>query len=115
MCPAVGQGALAIEIRQGDERTERAVRPLDHVPTHQAVRAERALLRHLGGGCQVPIAAHAVATGGQLNLVGLVASLDGSLVKRAAAAGTIEDPEGLGVRVATHLLQQGARAILESK
>lgn len=115
MCPAVGQGALAIEIRQGDERTERAVRPLDHVPTHQAVRAERALLRYLGGGCQVPIAAHAVATGGQLNLVGLVASLDGSLVKRAAAAGTIEDPEGLGVRVATHLLQQGARAILESK
>ena len=115
MCPAVGQGALAIEIRQGDERTERAVRPLDHVPTHQAVRAERALLRHLGGGCQLPIAAHAVATGGQLNLVGLVASLDGSLVKRAAAAGTIEDPEGLGVRVATHLLQQGARAILESK
>ena len=115
MCPAVGQGALAIEIRQGDERTERAVRPLDHVPTHQAVRAERALLRYLGGGCQLPIAAHAVATGGQLNLVGLVASLDGSLVKRAAAAGTIEDPEGLGVRVATHLLQQGARAILESK
>jgi hydroxymethylbilane synthase len=115
MCPAVGQGALAIEIRQGDERTERAVRPLDHVPTHQAVRAERALLRYLGGGCQVPIAAHAVATGGQLNLVGLVASLDGSLVKRAVAAGTIEDPEGLGVRVATHLLQQGARAILESK
>jgi hydroxymethylbilane synthase len=115
MCPAVGQGALAIEIRQGDERTERAVRPLDHVPTHQAVRAERALLRYLGGGCQVPIAAHAVATGGQLNLVGLVASLDGSLVKRAAAAGTIEDPEGLGVTVATHLLQQGARAILESK
>jgi hydroxymethylbilane synthase len=115
MCPAVGQGALAIEIRQGDERTERAVRPLDHVPTHQAVRAERALLRYLGGGCQVPIAAHAVAAGGQLNLVGLVASLDGSLVKRAVAAGTIEDPEGLGVRVATHLLQQGARAILESK
>jgi len=115
MCPAVGQGALAIEIRQGDERTERAVRPLDHVPTHQAVRAERALLRYLGGGCQLPIAAHAVATGGQLNLVGLVASLDGSLVKRAAAAGTIEDPEGLGVKVATHLLQQGARAILESK
>jgi hydroxymethylbilane synthase len=115
MCPAVGQGALAIEIRQGDERTERAVRPLDHVPTHQAVRAERALLRYLGGGCQLPIAAHAVATGGQLNLVGMVASLDGSLVKRAAAAGTIEDPEGLGVTVATHLLQQGARAILESK
>jgi hydroxymethylbilane synthase len=115
MCPAVGQGALAIELRQGDERTERAVRPLDHVPTHQAVRAERALLRYLGGGCQVPIAAYAVATGGQLNLVGLVASLDGSLVKRAVAAGTIEDPEGLGVRVATHLLQQGARAILESK
>jgi hydroxymethylbilane synthase len=115
MCPAVGQGALAIEIRQGDERTERAVRLLDHVPTHQAVRAERALLRYLGGGCQVPIAAHAVATGGQLNLVAIVASPDGSVMKRAAAEGTIEDPEGLGARVAAHLFEQGARAILASK
>jgi len=115
MCPAVGQGALAIEIRQGDERTQRAVRPLDHVPTHQAVRAERALLRHLGGGCQVPIAAHAVVTGSRLSLVGMVASPDGSSVKRAAAEGSIEDPEGLGARVAARLFEQGARAILASK
>lgn len=114
MCPAVGQGALAIETRQGDTRIESAVKPLDHAPTHRAVRAERATLRHLGGGCQVPIAAHALAEGEQLRLLGVVASLDGNQVIRAAAVGSIEDPEALGGEVARDLMAQGVRAILES-
>jgi hydroxymethylbilane synthase len=114
MCPAVGQGALALEIRQSDERLERAVRLLDHMPSHQAVRAERALLRHLGGGCQVPIAAHATPEHERLNLLGVVASLDANTLIRATASGTIGNPEALGARMARDLLEQGARAILKS-
>ena len=117
MCPAVGQGAMAIEIRRGDDRAERAVKPLDHVPSHQAVRAERALLRCLGGGCQVPIAAYAWLEedrSQQLKLVGLVASLDGTSIIRASAAGSLSDPETLGAMVAEELLAQGARALLDS-
>jgi hydroxymethylbilane synthase len=114
MCPAVGQGALALEIRQADERLERAVKPLDHAPTHQAVHAERALLRRLGGGCQVPIAAHATPEDERLALLGVVASLDASTLIRATASGPISDPEGLGARVARDLLEQGAQAILKT-
>lgn len=114
VCPAVGQGALAIEIRQEDERTREAVLPLDHVPTHRAVRSERALLRHLGGGCEVPIAAHAVPHRDELRLQGVVASLDGKTLVRASATGSMDDPEGLGARVAEALLNQGARTILGS-
>lgn len=115
MCPAVGQGAMAIEIRRGDRKIEDAVKPLDHADTHQAVRAERVMLRHLGGGCQVPIAAYAVPNGRGLELIGVVASLDGVRIIRARAGGSIDDPEGLGALVAQSLLDQGARAILESK
>jgi len=114
ICPAVGQGALAIEARAGDERVAPIVRPLDHEPTHFAVRAERAMLRHLGGGCQVPIAAHAVAENTRLHLTGVVASLDGSTLIRAAAFGASDEPEALGATVADALLKQGAKAILDS-
>ena len=114
MCPAVGQGALALEIRQGDERLEQAIRSLDDLATCQAVRAERAMLRRLGGGCQVPIAAHASSVEGGLRLLGVIASLDGSRVIRAAAAGPADDPEALGATVATELLRQGGREILTS-
>jgi hydroxymethylbilane synthase len=114
MCPAVGQGALALEIRQTDKRLERTVKPLDHAPTHLAVRAERALLHHLGGGCQVPIAAHATPEDERLSLLALVASLDGSALIHARASGPISDPEALGARVASDLLDRGAHAILKS-
>ncbi len=115
MCPAVGQGALAIEIRKDHPDVARAVQPLEHLPTHQAVRAERAVLAHLGGGCQTPIAAHAAVEGGKLLLRGVVASLDGSEVFRASAVGSLEEPERLGVGVAQDLLRQGARAVLEKQ
>jgi len=136
MCPAVGQGALAIETRTGDERIEQAVMPLDDPATRAAVRAERALLRCLGGGCQAPIAAHASRAGShacpersergavfvpwdlradeKLELLGVVAALDGSRIVRATAAAPADDPEGLGAMVAQELLKQGAREILSS-
>jgi len=113
MCPAVGQGALGIEIRADDLQTRQAVSCLDHSPTHQAVRAERAVLRRLGGGCQVPIAAHAAWEVDQLHLRGLVANMDGTQVIRAQAGGLACDPETLGAAVAHDLLRQGAREILE--
>ena len=112
ICPAVGQGALAIEIRQDRAELARAVAPLDDPPTHLAVCAERAMLRRLGGGCQVPIAAHANFEGAQLHLRGVVASLDGSRLIRAAAAGSRNNPEDLGAAVAEDLLERGAREIL---
>ncbi len=114
MCPAVGQGAMAIEIRKGDMGVQNAVQPLDDALTHQTVRAERALLRHLGGGCQAPIAAYATVESGHLHLRGVVASLDGSEVIRGSAAGALDDPEPLGDRLAQDLLNRGARAVLES-
>jgi hydroxymethylbilane synthase len=114
MCPAVGQGALALETRQGDTGIRDALRPLDHYPTHLAVRAERAVLRQLGGGCQVPIAAHAVPEGAQLRLWGVVASHTGDRVLRATAAGPMEEPEHLGTVVAEELLRLGAEAILHA-
>jgi hydroxymethylbilane synthase len=114
MCPAVGQGALGVEIRDDDGHARDAVAPLDHPTTHQAVRAESALLRRLGGGCQVPIAAHALWEDGHLRLRGLVASLDSTRVIRAQGAGSLSDAEALGVAVAEDLLRQGAREILSS-
>jgi hydroxymethylbilane synthase len=114
VCPAVGQGALAIEARAGDERVASALRPLDHAPTHLAVRAERALLRHLGGGCQVPIAAHAIMEDGALRLTAVVADLQGTRLIRSAGSGSADAPEALGTQVGEDLLRQGARTILES-
>ncbi len=72
------------------------------------------MLRHLGGGCQVPIAAHAVTEGNKLRLLGVVASPDGGRLIRATAVGSTDGPESLGEEVAEDLLRQGARAILES-
>lgn len=114
MCPAVGQGALAIEVRQDDSRTRAAIEPLDHAPTHRAVRAERAVLARLGGGCQVPIAAYAQGEDGQLRLRGVVGSPSGGRIIRSQASGSFQDPEGLGAAVAEELLRLGAREILNT-
>jgi hydroxymethylbilane synthase len=112
ICPAVGQGALAIEIRRDDAELQRAVISLDDPAAHLAVRAERAMLRRLGGGCQVPIAAHAKLEDGLLRLRGIVASLDGNRLIQAVATGSEKDPEGLGTAVAEDLLEKGAEGIL---
>ncbi|HLI29519.1 MAG TPA: hydroxymethylbilane synthase [Terriglobia bacterium] len=115
LCSAVGQGALAIEVRRGDVPVEEAVRSLDDAPTRLAVTAERSALRHLGGGCQTPIAAYAWIEGNQLEMLGVVTSPDGTRVVRARASGASESAEAVGARLADKLLEEGARAILSMR
>ena len=111
MCPAAGQGALAIEIRDDDSVTRAALNFLDDPSTRKAVACERAMLNALGGGCQVPIGAHATIHSGALNLTAIVARPDGSRLLRVVESGI--DPEKVGAKAARKLLDQGARAILE--
>ena len=110
MCPAVGQGALAIEARAGFEK----VALLDHADTHTAVVAERAVLAALGGGCQVPIGAYATVSEGRVRVLAIVAAPDGSQVIRAEAEGEAAESAGIGARLAADLLERGAREILEA-
>lgn len=110
--PAGGQGAVGIELRQDDTRTREWLAPLHHQPTAERVRAERALNRHLQGGCEVPIAAYAVHEGDALWLRGLVGRPDGRATLRAEARGPKSAPEALGIRVADELLAAGAAEIL---
>jgi hydroxymethylbilane synthase len=110
MLPAVGQGAIAIEMRSDNELAGESVSRLDHRETRLACLAERAFLRSLGGGCQFPIAAHAVVDGDVLHLDGLVAKPDGSEILRGSSSGT--DPEALGTSLAAKLSAQGADSIL---
>ena len=112
MLPAVGQGAVAIETLQHNEYAVEATRKLDHFQTRLACLAERSFLRSLGGGCQFPIAAHAVVDGDSLNLDGLVAKPDGSDILRDSLSGPVVDAEALGSQLADRLLQQGAASIL---
>jgi hydroxymethylbilane synthase len=110
MCPAVGQGALAIETRAGFE----GVALLDHPATHAAVLAERAVLGALGGGCQVPIGAYATVSGGSIHILAIVAAPDGTQVIRANAEGAAADAAQIGARLADDLLKRGARHILDA-
>lgn len=114
LIPAVGQGALAIEVRTTDAATRRLVRLINHPATRQAVTAERAVLATLGGGCQVPLGAHATVEpdGATLRLVAVVASLDGQRLVRIERTGDTRRPVALGRLVARDLLRQGARDIL---
>lgn len=110
MCPAVGQGALAIETRAGFE----GVAELNHAASHIAVLAERGLLRALGGGCQVPIGAYATVSEGRVHVLAIVAAPDGTQVIRAEAEGAAADAAEIGARLASDLLHRGARQILEA-
>lgn len=114
MLPAVGQGALAIETRADDAVINEIVNTLDHEATRLACRAERAFLRGLGGGCLVPIAAHATIDDGTMLLTGLVASPDGSEALRDRQSGPSSDAEAIGQRLADELLARGADRILNS-
>ncbi|HYL80868.1 MAG TPA: hydroxymethylbilane synthase, partial [Candidatus Acidoferrum sp.] len=113
LLPAIGQGALGIEIRQGDPTAAAAVTSLDHAETHLAVRTERAMLARLEGGCQVPIAAHATVSAGEITLRGLVASLDGRRLVRGENRGSTDGFEALGTGLAEDLLSRGAAEILQ--
>ncbi|MDF1501357.1 hydroxymethylbilane synthase [Roseisolibacter sp. H3M3-2] len=110
--PAPGQGAIAVQARAGDPRTGALLAALHHAPTASAVRAERALLNALDGGCQVPIGALAAQDGDAHVLHGLVASLDGSRLLRGAVPMDPRDPEAGGRTLAALLRAEGADAIL---
>ncbi|MEN6536541.1 MAG: uroporphyrinogen-III synthase, partial [Bryobacteraceae bacterium] len=114
MCPAVGQGALAVETRSDEGIAYRACAALDHAASRAAVTAERALLGALGGGCQVPIGAHASIADGRLHLYGLVASPDGSAVIRRETSGPPADAQRLGAELGRELLAEGGGKILEA-
>lgn len=110
--PAPGQGALAVVAREDDAPVRAALETLDDAASRAAVVAERSLLRALGGGCQMPIAALGLPFDGGLRLWGVVASPDGARLVRSDRTGTIDDPEGLGGEVAQILQERGARQIL---
>jgi len=112
ICPAIGQGALGIEARAEDAVTLERLQCLDHQETRLATEAERAFLKRLGGGCQVPIAAYARVANGQLQLDGVITSIDGKQVYRYSAQSDLQNAEGLGIRVAESLLGQGAQEVL---
>src|SRR5215213_1272606 len=104
MLPAVGQGAIAIETRSDNEFAVQSASRLDHLETRLACVAERAFLRGLGGGCQFPIAAHALLDGDVLHLDGLVAKPDGSEILRDSLSGTPGEAESIGSSLAEQLL-----------
>ncbi len=110
--PAIGQGAVGIECRTGDAFINDLIAPLNHADTSVCVRAERACLKRLEGGCQVPIAAHARIEGGKIVIDGLVGSVSGDRIVRAHAEGDRKDAETLGTGLAGDLLSRGADKIL---
>jgi hydroxymethylbilane synthase len=112
ICPAIGQGALGIEARSGDTRILEQLECLDHRATRLATQAERAFLKSLGGGCQVPIAGFGHLEREQLHLTGVVASTDGRKTYRHALQSDPSQAERLGIRLAKHLLSLGAGEVL---
>lgn len=110
--PAVGQGALGLEVRTNDEECNKLLKFINHTETALAVRAERAFLNKLEGGCQVPIGAHAIIENGKLTVHGMVSELDGSRIIRDSLTGTCEEPEQTGETLAERLLNMGAGKIL---
>ncbi len=110
--PAIGQGALAIEIREDDQRVAELIETLNHRETRQTTMAERTFLRRLGGSCVTPIAAFGQIDGEALVLTGMVASLDGKRMVRQAIRGEASAPEQAGQALAEALLAAGAEDIL---
>lgn len=110
--PAVGQGSLAIEIREGDERVLDAIAFLDHRKSRLRAECERAFLRELQGGCQVPIGAYAWLEGGRLRLKAFVSDLEGRRFLEGMEEGSPEMAEHIGIRLAKRLLEEGGRDIL---
>ncbi|HVO64863.1 MAG TPA: hydroxymethylbilane synthase [Syntrophales bacterium] len=113
MLPSVGQGALGLEIRKDDDNTRKTVSFLNHPQTWLEVTAERAFLKRLGGGCQLPIAAYGIKQDDNLTLTGLLGSLDGTALIRDEVMGHSKDAESLGVLLGERLLAKGGQAILD--
>lgn len=113
MLPAVAQGALCIEARADNKETLEILLKLHHEKSALAVRAERAFMRKLEGGCQVPIAALAALDGKKLVITGLVAEIDGSALLKETVSGDVEHPEDAGLELAQRLLDRGAGDIIQ--
>lgn len=112
MLPAAGQGALALECRADDRRTQQLLAPLNHAVTFACVSAERALCKQLGGGCQAPVAAYAELQDECIDLRALVSTMDGQVILRGRRQAVLPQAQQLGEAVAQDLLQQGAAKIL---
>jgi hydroxymethylbilane synthase len=112
LLPAVGQGALGIEMRADDDTTGKLLKPLEDYATRQCTTAERTLLRRLEGGCQVPIGAWARISEGTLYLDAVVGSLNGDTIVRGKRSGKPENAEAIGTGLAEELLEKGAADIL---
>lgn len=112
--PAAGQGALALVARADDAETLTRIQPLNHAPTNTATTAERAFLRRLQGGCQIPIGALATLAGSRLTMRGLVASLDGTSVVRGETTGAADEARTVGEDLAEQLLAGGAEDVLRA-
>jgi hydroxymethylbilane synthase len=110
--PAIGQGALGLELRDDDDEVKNLLHFLNHKETETIVRAERAFLKRLEGGCQVPIACYGRLDGDSLILTGMVAELDGSRVIREEVVASKDIPEDIGDRLARRLLASGADKLL---
>ena len=110
--PAPGQGIIAVEIRANDDRVAAAVAAIDDAHARAALDAERAVVVKLGGGCQMPIGAHATVAGGSLTLTAIVLSLDGTRAVRAESRGAVHEAARVGIAVAEDLLSRGAAEIL---
>jgi len=111
--PAIGQGAVGIECREDDKFINDLLKKLNHEETSICVRAERAVLKKLEGGCQVPIGAYAQIQDGNVVIEGLVGSLDGKTLIKDSVKGRPEDAESLGITLAEKLLADGAKEILD--
>ena len=111
--PAVGQGAVGLEAREGDDEVLELISVLNHTDTSDRIKAERALNKRLQGGCQVPIASYAMLDGDTLHLQALVGEPDGSLIIEGDISGHRNDGEQLGEELADDLLSRGAKEILE--
>ncbi|MFA9391761.1 MAG: hydroxymethylbilane synthase [Prolixibacteraceae bacterium] len=111
--PAVAQGAIAIELRQNDPEVMEILQTINHQPTWTAILAERAFLRTLEGGCQVPLGCYSQMDGDTITLHGFVASIDGKKFIKDVTIGNIYHPEKCGIDLANKLLKKGAGPILE--
>ena len=113
MLPQVGQGAIAVECRADDDSTLDQLQAVDHAPTRACVETERAFLARLGGGCDLPVGAHATLRSDGLIIEGMLASLDGRSVLRSTREGPLGGSPGIGAALAEDLLERGGAGLLE--
>jgi hydroxymethylbilane synthase len=113
MIPAVAQGFLGIEGRKNDDKIKEVIKVLNHKESELRAKAERAFLKTLEGGCQVPIAAYAEINGESLSIVGYISDLEGKRVFKGKISGRKEDAEEIGTKLAERLLNEGGKQVLE--